>query len=183
VLGATKSALRFADGDTGRLSDLVGCYRHFLSNLAGSLLYYAMAIGGPFLSGFILSEAWRMAATSREPASAVQAFFAYGAASVASVVGTIWAIKFSFFRFSIVDRGVGPIRALKDSSIITRCVKWQLLVFYAALLGVNLLGCLCLGVGLFVTIPITYLAAAHVYRHLQPRLDSVEPSLATPTET
>ena len=35
------------------------------------------------------------------------------------------------------------------------------------MIGVNLLGAICLGVGLLVSIPTTWLAAASVYRRLQ----------------
>ena len=36
----------------------------------------------------------------------------------------IWRIKFQFFSCFIVDKGVGPIEALKRSSVITKDAKW-----------------------------------------------------------
>ncbi len=84
------------------------------------------------------------------------------------IPGIIWAIKFQFFDYLIVDKGLGPIDALEKSSKITRGVKWDLFLF-AILLGIiNLMGFLCLLVGLFVTIPITMVAMAFVYRELLP---------------
>ena len=84
------------------------------------------------------------------------------------IPGIIWAIKFQFFDYLIVDKGLGPIDALEKSSEITRGVKWDLFLF-AILLGIiNLMGLLCLLVGLFVTIPITMVAMAFVYRELLP---------------
>ncbi len=84
------------------------------------------------------------------------------------IPGIIWAIKFQFFDYLIVDKGLGPIDALEKSSEITRGVKWDLFIF-AILLGIiNLLGLLCLLVGLFVTIPVTMVAIAFVYRKLLP---------------
>jgi uncharacterized membrane protein len=84
------------------------------------------------------------------------------------IPGIIWAIKFQFFDYLIVDKGLGPIDALEKSSEITRGVKWDLFLF-AILLGIiNLMGFLCLLVGLFVTIPITIVAMAFVYRELLP---------------
>ena len=84
------------------------------------------------------------------------------------IPGIIWAIKFQFFDYLIVDKGLGPIDALEKSSEITRGVKWDLFLF-AILLGIiNLMGFLCLLVGLFVTIPVTMVAMAFVYRKLLP---------------
>ncbi|MEA3324328.1 MAG: hypothetical protein U9Q37_04220 [Euryarchaeota archaeon] len=68
----------------------------------------------------------------------------------------------------IVDKGLGPIDALEKSSEITIGVKWDLFIF-GILLGIlNLMGFACLVVGLFVTIPVTMVAMAFVYRKLLP---------------
>ena len=40
------------------------------------------------------------------------------------IPGIIWGIKFQFFSCFIVDKGVGPIEALKRSSVITKDAKW-----------------------------------------------------------
>jgi len=84
------------------------------------------------------------------------------------IPGIIWAIKFQFFDYLIVDQGFGPIDALEKSSEITRGVKLDLLSFGILIGIINLLGLLCLVVGLFVTIPMTWVATAFVYRELLP---------------
>ncbi len=84
------------------------------------------------------------------------------------IPGIIWAIKFQFFDYSIVDEGLGPIDALEKSSEITRGVKWDLFIFAILLVIIDILGFLCLLVGLFVTIPVTMVATAFVYRKLLP---------------
>lgn len=82
------------------------------------------------------------------------------------IPGIIWAIKFQFFTYFIVDKELGPIEALKRSSAITKGAKWDLF-FFGLLLGlINLLGALGLLIGLFVTIPTTMVATAFVYRKL-----------------
>jgi uncharacterized membrane protein len=85
------------------------------------------------------------------------------------IPGIVWAIKFQFFDYLIVDKGLGPIDALEKSSEITRGVKWELFLLGILLVIINLLGFLCLVVGLFVTIPITMVAMAFVYRKLLPK--------------
>ncbi|MCU4137487.1 MAG: putative membrane protein [Thermodesulfobacteria bacterium] len=82
------------------------------------------------------------------------------------IPGIIWGIKFQFFSCFIVDKGVGPIEALKRSSAITKGAKWDLFLFNLLLGLINLLGAICLLIGLFVTIPTTMVAWAFVYRRL-----------------
>ena len=82
------------------------------------------------------------------------------------VPGIIWAIKFQYFGYFIVDRELGPIEALKKSAAITNGAKWNLL-FFRILLGlINMLGALALLVGLFWTIPTVMLSQVFVYRKL-----------------
>lgn len=87
------------------------------------------------------------------------------------VPGIIWGIKFSQYGYLIIDRGCGPIEALKRSALITNGEKWDLCVFSLAIAGINILGALCLLIGLFATIPTTMVAAAFVYRKLQDNTD------------
>jgi len=92
------------------------------------------------------------------------------------IPGIIWGIQFCFYDYFIVDKGLGPIEALKRSSAITRGVKWDLFVFFLVLSGINLLGALCLLIGLFVTIPTTMVALAFVYRKLMAQAEIVQVS-------
>jgi len=82
------------------------------------------------------------------------------------IPGIIWSIKFQYYSYLIIDKGLGPIDALKQSSTITQGLKWDLLVFNLALIGVLILGFLALFVGLFWAIPTNMLATAYVYRKL-----------------
>jgi uncharacterized membrane protein len=82
------------------------------------------------------------------------------------VPGIILSMGLAFVSYLVVDRGLGPIEAIKESWRITKGHKWQLLLLFLALLGINLLGILALIIGVFVTVPITMLAFAHAYRTL-----------------
>ncbi|MDI6752010.1 MAG: DUF975 family protein [bacterium] len=83
------------------------------------------------------------------------------------IPGIIWGIKFQFFSYFIIDKGLGPIEALKRSSAITKGAKWDLFLFGLLVILINLLGLLCLFIGLFAALPTTMVAAAFVYRKLQ----------------
>jgi uncharacterized membrane protein len=90
----------------------------------------------------------------------------FGGTLLLIVPGIIWGIKFCFVDYFVIDKRLGPIEALKRSSAVTRGVKWDLFVFFLMLIGINLLGALCLLIGLFATIPTTMVARAFVYRRL-----------------
>jgi uncharacterized membrane protein len=82
------------------------------------------------------------------------------------IPGIILSMGLAFVSYLVVDRGLGPIEAMKESWRVTKGHKWQLLLLFLALLGINLLGILALVIGVFVTVPITMLAFAHAYRTL-----------------
>lgn len=82
------------------------------------------------------------------------------------VPGIIWAIKYQFFYYLIVDKNCSIGEAFAQSAIITHGYKVNLFIFGFVLGLVNLLGVLCLFVGLFATIPTSWLATTRVYREL-----------------
>ena len=82
------------------------------------------------------------------------------------IPGIIFSIRLSYVSYLIVDKDLGPIEAIKTSWKITKGNTWNLF-FFGILIGlINILGFICLIVGLFVTVPLTMLASVHVYRKL-----------------
>ena len=97
--------------------------------------------------------------------------FIYGAIVVVGFIlliipGIIWAIKFRYFQYFMVDKNMGPIDALKASAKITKGVKWKLLGFGIVLGLINICGALLLLVGLLFTVPLSIMAEVYVYRKL-----------------
>lgn len=86
------------------------------------------------------------------------------------VPGIIMLLRLWFVGFVLVDERTGPIDAIQRSWDITRGHTMDLLVFFIVLVGLNLLGVVCLGVGLLVTVPISGLAMSFVYRVLKPKV-------------
>jgi uncharacterized membrane protein len=82
------------------------------------------------------------------------------------VPGIIWAIKYQFYGYYIVDKKMGPREALRASGNVTKGYKWSLFGLTLACLGINILGALALFVGLFVSIPVTVMACTYAYRTL-----------------
>ncbi|TSC86930.1 MAG: hypothetical protein G01um10148_35 [Parcubacteria group bacterium Gr01-1014_8] len=91
------------------------------------------------------------------------------------VPGIIALLILMFSNYLVIDKGLGPIEAMKESARITKGHRLQLLLFILAIAGLNIVGALALFVGLLVTIPITILAMAHVYRTLEHRSSEVVP--------
>lgn len=82
------------------------------------------------------------------------------------IPGIILGIQFQFFSYFIVDQKAGPIEALKKSAQLTRGVKFELFIFNMFVLGINLLGIFALFIGVLITMPVTMVASAFVYRKL-----------------
>lgn len=82
------------------------------------------------------------------------------------IPGIIIALSFLFATYIVVESGKGPIEALKESARITKGHKWALFMLMLALIGINILGLLALGIGLLVSIPVSLLSIAHAYRTL-----------------
>jgi len=82
------------------------------------------------------------------------------------IPGIIWAIKFGFYSYLIVDKNAGLMDSLKKSSLLTQGVKMNLFIFGLLLILFNIAGVLALGIGLLVTIPTTLMASVYVYRKL-----------------
>ena len=82
------------------------------------------------------------------------------------IPGIILAVRLQYATYLIVDKNLGPIEALKTSWKLTRGNTWNLF-FFGILLGlINILGVVCLVVGLFVTVPLGMVATTFVYRKL-----------------
>lgn len=77
-----------------------------------------------------------------------------------------FGIQFGLCYYFVIDKGLGPVQALKASSRTTMGVKWQLLGFGILCGLINLLGLLCLVVGVFAAYPTVLVASALVYRQL-----------------
>lgn len=86
----------------------------------------------------------------------------------------IWGIKFGLFPYFIVEKRLGPVEALKASARTTMGAKWDLLGFGFVAFVINLIGVLCLFIGIFATLPTTMVATALVYRKLLSQTESVQ---------
>lgn len=73
------------------------------------------------------------------------------------------------FGFFVVEGETDPAAAVRASRDLTRGYRWQIFGAGLVAIGVNLLGVLALGVGLLISIPVTIVAAAHLFMQLHGR--------------
>lgn len=97
------------------------------------------------------------------------------------IPGIYWAIKFQFYGYFVVEHKCEPDEAMRRSSRITKDVKWKLLWFGIVLALINVVGALCLFVGLLVTMPLTLLAFSSVYRKLLAQTPTAQATPVSPT--
>jgi uncharacterized membrane protein len=82
------------------------------------------------------------------------------------VPGCYVLARYGLFPFFILDKQLGPLEALKQAGEATEGVRGQLFLLFLACLAVNIVGMLFFLIGLLITVPITLLALATVYRKL-----------------
>ena len=90
------------------------------------------------------------------------------------IPGIIFSVMFQMYSYLIVDKDMGPIESLNHSRSITKGSRMNLFVFGFVLCLINLVGLLCLGIGLLISFPTTLIAIAYVYDRLENSNETVE---------
>lgn len=85
--------------------------------------------------------------------------------------GVYFSFKYYFAPFLIIDKGLGPIEALKESAKLTDGIKWELVGLVGATVALAYLGLFALLVGIFVTAPVAGLSYFFFYNHALKRLE------------
>lgn len=151
--------------------------------ISNSINLLATAVIGVFLQAGLVSIALKTVAGGGAPRFAdlfsqtrvfwryIGGTILYGLMTVGGLLllvfpGVIWFIKFSLWPYFLVDKNVGVIESLKMSARATAGHKPSLFVLYIYFAALNLLGLMAFFVGLFITVPITLLTFAWVYRRL-----------------
>lgn len=88
------------------------------------------------------------------------------------IPGIYISVKLQFVFYAVIEHGHWPFQAIGYSWKVTRSHWWDLLLFFLATLGVNILGFICLLVGLFASVATTRIAHAHIYQRLSDGVNS-----------
>jgi uncharacterized membrane protein len=160
-LGFKKVALQLVRGDDTSLKDLVVSVHQGTRYIVGVLLFNALVVGIP--AGIIALASTGTTAEFLQVANTMAGSLAL---AVVLGLGGYLALIFHFFPYVLLDQNYGVVQAFHVSWSITENAIFDLVVFYAVALLLNIVGAFMLMVGLLITVPITILAQAHVYQQL-----------------
>ena len=84
------------------------------------------------------------------------------------VPGIYIAVRFKFYPFVLLENEhLKIVDIIKHTNKITCCAFWQLFFFFIVLAVLNIIGMLAFVVGLFLTVPVSIFAMAHLFRKLE----------------
>lgn len=92
------------------------------------------------------------------------------------VPGIIFAIKYQFVPYLIVDKGMGVKEAFRVSGELTQGKKMWMLGYSLVSLGVILLGLLALLIGVVVAIGVVMLGSMYIYRQFSDGITAATPA-------
>ena len=154
---------------------------YLLISLLFLLLNGVPFIQGALIAGFHIYTIKKLAGRNPDIADIFKGFKFFGATLVASLLiafftflgtlaliipGLVIAAMYKFTYLFIVDKRMGFWEAMKASHNIVRNDYFGFTMFLIVAFLVNVLGFLCLIVGLMVTVPLTFAAITVAYRDL-----------------
>jgi hypothetical protein len=177
IPGMIKICLDFCDGKQGRSEDLFAYTHLFFSCLAGAILcVFAIGVAiwgiGPIVISALSAEYF-----SNFSWGASMGLFFIMMIMSAMTFSIIFWMELQFFTCFLVDKNMSAIESFKKSCVMVRGSWGELFVFAFLLALINIVGLLCLRIGLIMTIPQTCLAIAYVYRKL-----TAEPNVVAPVK-
>lgn len=123
-LGLLRIALNFRDNSKAELGDLFREYPKLIKYIAASILFGLMVILPLSIISFGLTM---LKSGNYGTAGTVISFIL----SIIILVAAVYLfLKYQFYGYLIVDRGSGPVEALKESSRLTEGMLKNLLIFW-----------------------------------------------------
>lgn len=96
------------------------------------------------------------------------------------IPGIYLAVRYGLVGFLVADRRTDVLGAFRESSELTRGMRWRLFAFGLVVFLMNLAGAAFFGVGLLVTLPVGVFASVMVYRRLAERSVHEPPPVSSP---
>lgn len=93
------------------------------------------------------------------------------------VPGIIFAVRLTFAIYIAIDKDTKPMESLRESKRITKGNRWKLYWFLIVCVLINILGLLCLVVGVLFTAPLTAIATVIVYKKLSQTETIITPEI------
>lgn len=87
--------------------------------------------------------------------------------------GIFIAIRFQFYPYFIIEHGDNSFTALQKSYYLSQDLTLELLLFGIAVVTLNIVGVLLMGIGIVFTYPLTTMATAVVYKGLTAEVNTI----------
>lgn len=151
----------------GGVHGILGFIISFAASTIVSIAYARLALSAEAGEHVTWQELWAPEHfLNMVGASLVQAVIIFVGIILLVIPGIVAALILMFTQLSVVDKGLNPIEALKNSYYLTKGHLLELFVFVLVIMVLNIIGLLALVIGLLVTLPVSLIAVAHVYRIL-----------------
>jgi len=99
------------------------------------------------------------------------------------VPGIVWALKYQFYPWLIVEKNMKGKEAFKTSGVITKGNKGKLFLFWLATAGVCIVGFIIVGIGIIPAAALVFMANTFVYKKLSAQLETTQSSQTPPQTT
>lgn len=171
------------------ISFTIGLFSSFTSLMGIAVYLVNILVGCLFYLGYTRNvfqaldgEEPQFSAYGQESRKVFRFFLANILYSVIVFIGTLFlilpgiylAIRLQFYLAYIVDEDCGIIDSLKRSWEITGDAIMPLLLLFLTMLGLLILGCILLGIGIFIAAPVCWIMYIIVYRKLNSPLNILE---------
>jgi hypothetical protein len=168
-LGLIRISLYIRDNKTPEIKDLFNDHKLLINYFIASLIFGLMVASGMIimsLGGFLIGQ------------NDSSVGFIIVLALIFVVLGIYLFLKYQFYGYLIVDKGLGPIEALKQSSKLTDGALKNILVFWLELsCGI---AAILLVLGILIAIPIgilTALISKDLFLYFQAAMDFVSSAI------
>ncbi len=155
-IGFFKFGLKLLDGERPKMKELLSNTNLFWKFLGGAILY-GITVGLVFLVSLAIIIFLSLVFQSK---------FILAIIVLAAFLAVVMAMQYFFTLPFVIDQNLGPIEAMKKSADITKGIRIDLFAFTVMVIVLNILGAICLGIGLLISVPVSFFAYLYIYRSL-----------------
>lgn len=165
-IGITKILLALYDNKVLSYKELFTNWKLFWKYLGASLLQTLIVLIGCIPAILFLIFAVFQSISNGAASSAADILFIIAVTFILSLLGIYLQFRYYFVCYFVIDKNYGPLEALHGSAHITNGSKWNLFLLNILFMLINIIGIICILVGLLFTIPLTMMASVYVYKKL-----------------
>ena len=83
------------------------------------------------------------------------------------VPGLYWGLKYQFATYLVIDEKLSIAKSFEESARMVKGHEWDLFAYWLLMFMLNLVGLLFFGIGLVLTMPVTFVGYSYLYKQLR----------------